>query len=127
MALLRMVTLWRALAVLAIALIWVGSLWPADELRALDLPRLNDKLGHFLGYATVALLLTLGWRTAPRWGLWLVAALSGGAAELAQGLMATQRTMEWLDMVANGAGALVGVLLGTLLLRGRAREARPDC
>lgn|SRR5690554_6579955 len=117
MALLRLVTLWRVLAVLAIVLVWVGSLWPADELRDMDLPQLNDKVAHLLGYGVVALLLTLGWRTAPRWNLWLVATLCGGAAELAQGLLTTQRTMEWLDVVANMAGALIGVLLGALCCR----------
>jgi VanZ family protein len=117
MALLRWITLWRVLAVLVIALIWVGSLWPADELRAMDLPRINDKVGHFLGYFSAALLLALGWRQTPLWALWLVATVSGGLAELAQGFLTTTRGMEWLDFVANGAGATVGVLLGALLTR----------
>jgi VanZ family protein len=111
MALLRWITLWRVLAVLAIALIWIGSLWPADELRAMDLPRINDKLGHFLAYMMIALLLALGWRKAPLWLPWLIATVSGGLAELAQGYMTATRSMELLDLVANTLGALAGVIL----------------
>lgn len=117
MKILRWITVWRVLAVMAIALIWVGSLWPADELRQLSLPHLNDKLGHFIGYLTVALLLALGWRQTPVWLLWLVATVSGGLAELAQGMLTTSRSMEWLDLLANSVGALVGVLLGIGLSR----------
>ena len=117
MKILRWITLWRVLAVVAIALIWIGSLWPADELRQLDLPRFNDKLGHFIGYLTVAMLLALGWRQAPLWLLWLVATVSGGLAELAQGMLTTTRSMEWLDLLANVSGALAGVVLGAALCR----------
>lgn len=120
---LRWITLWRVLAVVAIALIWVGSLWPADELRQLDLHRFNDKLGHFIGYLTVAMLLTLGWRQTPVWLLWLVATVSGGLAELAQGMLTTTRAMEWLDLLANSGGALAGVLLGFGLSRMAASPA----
>lgn len=123
MKILRWITLWRVLAVVAIALIWVGSLWPADELRQLDLPRFNDKLGHFIGYLTVAMLLTLGWRQTPVWLLWLVATVSGGLAELAQGMLTTTRAMEWLDLLANSGGALAGVLLGFGLSRMAASPA----
>ena len=124
MKILRWITVWRVLAVLAIALIWIGSLWPADELRLLDLPRINDKLGHFVGYLTVALLLTLGWRQTPAWLLWLVATVSGALAELAQGLFTSSRSMEWLDLLANTGGALAGVLLGIGLCRMSASLAR---
>jgi len=109
--------LWRVLAVLAIVLIWAGSLWPADSLRDLDLPYFNDKVAHFSGYFVVAVLLKLGWRRAPLWLLWLVATVSGGLAELAQALLTTTRAMEWLDFVANGCGALVGLLLTAGLYR----------
>ena len=112
MAWTRWITLWRVLAVLAIALIWIGSLWPAHELRHLDMSWFNDKTGHFLGYLTVALLLALGWRQSPPWLLWLIATLSGGLAELAQGYLTSSRSMEWLDLLANGGGALVGIILG---------------
>ena len=81
----RWITFWRVLAVLAIALIWIGSLWPANELRQFDVSWFNDKVGHWLGYLTVALLLALGWRQSPPWLLWLIATLSGALAELAQG------------------------------------------
>jgi VanZ family protein len=105
-------TLWRLLAVLAIVLIWIGSLWPADELRQFDMPWFNDKVGHFLGYLTVALLLALGWRQSPPWLLWLIATLSGGLAELAQGYLTATRSMDWLDLAANAGGALIGIIIG---------------
>ena len=108
----RWITLWRMLAVFAIALIWIGSLWPASDLRQFDLSWFNDKVGHFLGYFTVALLLALGWRQSPPWLLWLIATLSGGLAELAQGYLTASRAMEWLDLAANGGGALVGIVVG---------------
>ncbi|MCK5875076.1 MAG: VanZ family protein [Alcanivoracaceae bacterium] len=112
MAWTRWITLWRVLAVLAIALIWIGSLWPADELRQFDMSWFNDKIGHFLGYLTVALLLALGWRQSPPWLLWLIATLSGALAELAQGYLTATRSMEWLDLMANGGGALIGIIIG---------------
>ena len=108
----RWITLWRVLAVLAIALIWIGSLWPAHELRQFDMSWFNDKIGHFLGYLTVALLLALGWRQSPPWLLWLIATLSGALAELAQGYLTATRSMEWLDLAANGGGALIGIFAG---------------
>lgn len=108
----RWITLWRVLAVLAIALIWIGSLWPANELPHLNLSWFNDKVGHFLGYLTVALLLALGWRQSPPWLLWLIATLSGGLAELAQGYLTSSRAMEWLDLMANAGGALIGIIIG---------------
>lgn len=112
MAWTRWITLWRVLAVLAITLIWIGSLWPAHELRQFDMSWFNDKIGHFLGYLTVALLLALGWRQSPPWLLWLIATLSGALAELAQGYLTSTRSMEWLDLAANGSGALIGIIIG---------------
>jgi VanZ family protein len=44
--------------------------------------------------------------------LWLIATLSGALAELAQGYLTATRSMEWLDLMANGGGALIGIIIG---------------
>lgn len=104
---------WRIMAILAMLVIGVLSLLPPSELQAL--PKIHDKLGHFIAYLTIALLMSFGWRRAPLWSLWLIASGFGVAAELGQGYLTSARAMEWWDAVANGAGALVGVALGGTL------------
>ncbi|MGL5949396.1 MAG: hypothetical protein ACRCYV_10295 [Aeromonas sp.] len=72
----------------------------------------SDKTHHFIAYA--ALALPLGLRRPRRW--WLLAgglAAASGAIELIQPYV--NRYGEWLDLLANCSGLLIGLALGTLL------------
>lgn len=91
--------------------LWILSLWPADDLARLGARYLNDKTGHFLSYLVLAWLLCRGWPQWPAWLCWVLAFVTGMAIEVAQIWMPT-RDFEWLDLVANGTGALLGVTLG---------------
>ncbi|MDX8404827.1 MAG: hypothetical protein R8K50_01585, partial [Mariprofundus sp.] len=91
------------------SVITVLSLWPPESLP--DVPG-NDKLHHYIAYASLMLPLALrrpvGW---PLIGLLFFAC--SGAIELIQPYM--NRYGEWADMAANGAGLLTGLLLALLI------------
>jgi len=74
----------------------------------------NDKLHHVLGFAALTFPLCA---RDPRAALWLVpvAILLGGAIELIQPFVG--RTAEWGDLVADGAGALIGAAAGWAVWR----------
>ncbi|WP_255990375.1 VanZ family protein [Chitinolyticbacter albus] len=94
----------KLLLALWTAAIWIGSLWP---LTAPIAPG-GDKLHHFVGYGVLA-LLAMGVFRRPL-PVWLAASAMGIAVEFAQ-MLTPFRQFEALDMAANAAGALLGVLL----------------
>ena len=99
-------THWIALTVLLLMGITFLSLWPLPKLP--DLPG-NDKTGHFLAYAT--LMLPAAIRRPKYWllvGLLFIA--YSGVIELIQPFV--NRCGEWLDLVANTTGILLGALIG---------------
>lgn len=75
-----------------------------------------DKLQHFVGYSLLSLLLCLGlgrwwfgWRCLL---LAIVCAFCYGAVmEFFQGIFSQHRTAQWGDILANGAGVLIGAVL----------------
>ena len=102
-------TYWIALTVAVLAVITVLSLFPLPELP--DMPG-NDKTGHFLAYAT--LMLPVALRKPKHWlliGLCFVA--YSGAIELIQPFV--NRYGEWLDLLANSTGILLGAVIGRLI------------
>jgi glycopeptide antibiotics resistance protein len=101
---------WRVLALGCAVVLAVLSLWPADELVRVGMGYINDKVGHFLAYVALAWLLGCGWPRQPLWLIWLVSFLFGVAMEYAQSFTLS-RQFDLIDMVANGGGALLGVLL----------------
>lgn len=74
-----------------------------------DVPQ-SDKLGHLLAYGTL-----MAWWSqlyvvdARRWKLALTFIALGAAMEIAQGFT-PNRYPEWLDIVANSTGVLLGWL-----------------
>jgi VanZ family protein len=71
----------------------------------------GDKLGHLLAYG----LLMAWWSqlyasASARWRLGIAFVTLGAALELAQGLT-PNRYPEWLDLLANTAGVLLGWLI----------------
>lgn len=99
---------WRVLAVGCAVGLGILSLWPADELMRLGAAHVNDKVGHFSGYLLLAGLLGSGWPRRPLWQIWGATFLFGLLIEYAQSCTPS-RQFEVLDMVANGAGALLAV------------------
>lgn len=99
---------WRVAFALALGAVAWTSLLPPD-----DLPPglgLSDKVLHLAGYAVLGALAVL---SGLRWPVAVAALVGFGLViELLQGAVG-YRSLEWLDLVADGAGALTGALLVT--------------
>lgn len=77
-------------------------------------PLTSDKVLHFTGYFLLTTWFTGVARTSRYWLVGLGLMALGGSMEIAQGLMHNGRSAEWLDMVANTAGIVVGLLVAWL-------------
>lgn len=82
------------------------------ELRAPEVLIVSGRVEFMLNalmFAPVAFLAHLGF-TGLRWATWVVGAFVASAAiELTQGYLLPARSAEYVDVVANTFGALVGV------------------
>ena len=99
-------TYWIALTALLLTVITYLSLWPLPELP--DMPG-SDKSGHLIAYA--ALMLPVALRKPKHWlliGLCFIA--YSGIIELIQPLV--NRYAEWMDLLANSTGILLGAVIG---------------
>ncbi|HHH39060.1 MAG TPA: VanZ family protein [Sedimenticola sp.] len=107
------------LALLCALLIGLLSLTPLPALP--ELPG-GDKLQHFIAYAVLAFLATCARPGTRGLLLALTAVIAyGGIIELLQPYV--NRYREMADLLANGAGALLGVAI-MLLVRGTACTPR---
>lgn len=100
---------------LALVIAWL-SLIPMEGVPA---PEVSDKLRHFAAYAALAapLAVALGTR---RWMMAaLLAAIYGGAMEVAQALAPTGREGSVADAAANLGGAVLGAAAARLVWRRR--------
>ncbi len=102
-------THWLALTLFNLLLITALSLWPVEHLP--QAPG-SDKTHHLLAYAV--LMFPAGLRK-PRYLLLLGLFVVGwsGAIELIQPYV--NRYAEWLDLLANGTGVLLGYGLARLV------------
>jgi len=100
---------WQVLTVLLAGLIAVLSLWPLYSLPSMPG---TDKTHHLIAYACLTLPVSIG---RPRHWLKIVALiiLFGGVIELLQPYV--NRYGEWLDLLANITGVLIGLVLSTLI------------
>lgn len=104
---------------LAVVVVCVGSVLPASTLHNLHYDRLapNDKLVHFLGYTTLALIPVVLLEVA---GLGVALAASmiplGIVLEFLQRLI-PGRGFEAADMVANACGVATGIVAALVLRR----------
>lgn len=98
--------LWLVLALLAAAIIALGSLLPGSEMPE-RLPW--DKFNHFVGYGGLALLTALAGVPALR--AFAVVVSYGIAIEYAQLLVPLRSGGDWWDILANSLGAAVALLL----------------
>ena len=109
------------LSLLCIALIWYLSIWflPPEELK---LPNINfmDKWTHFVMYGGTCSVIwweylrqhiTLDKRKLFLWA-WLAPVLMGGLIELVQVYCTTNRSGEWLDLLADATGCTIGAVIG---------------
>ncbi|MCB0430579.1 MAG: VanZ family protein [Flavobacteriales bacterium] len=111
----------------AFALLWAGVILllcgiPGDELPDCDLWDLFsfDKATHATIFAIQAASLTVGFKKQYRFFTlryhaigyaWLFTLLYGACTELLQWVVFTHRSADWVDMMANGVGATLGVAL----------------
>jgi len=100
---------WLLLTVLLLVLITGSSLWPVEYLPAVPG---TDKHHHLIAYAALVLPVAI---SRPKYWLWIVLALFvwGGVIELIQPYV--NRWGEWSDLLANGLGVLLGLMLSQLL------------
>ncbi len=95
-----------AIACLAIFLV---SLLPGQKLPNL----IWDKAGHFIAYFGLAVICRFASNKHPAWQLFLGILAFSFVIELLQQLI-PNRSFEWLDLLANGLGTIVGLLLAIL-------------
>lgn len=103
-------------------LIFVLCTVRAERLPSFDLRLLisTDKLGHFVFYAVFSLLIIYG-HYRQHQGQWMLRAASrlafyisvpyGMLMELLQAFVFFGRSAEWLDILANCIGSMVGVFI----------------
>jgi len=77
-------------------------------------PTGSDKVYHVLAFSCLAFPLLL---VRPRWAVWVIWGVIayGGAIEVIQPFFGRQA--EWADLVADGIGAVVGAVTGSVLSR----------
>lgn len=113
-------------------MVYLLSLVPLREveplLRPVSFPY-GDKLVHFLAYALLSLLVIRGWHREkmPPIDLhafvWLLCMVFGIMIEIQQGLT-PYRSFEGLDILADGAGALMGQALWQTMMWRWGRRTR---
>lgn len=99
---------WYVVGFALVVAVVIVCLLPAQELPSLEV---SDKTEHLLAY--LALAIWFGGLVEPRSYPWLFLCLlvMGGGIEIAQALMNVGRHAEWRDFLADGIGALAGLLL----------------
>lgn len=100
---------WLSLTYLALALITIASLFPADQLPVVPG---SDKTHHFVSYCLLMLPTVI--RKPKRWLLIaLLFILWSGLIELIQPYV--NRYGEWFDMLANAGGVLLAIMIGQFI------------
>ena len=102
-------TNWIIFTLFILLVITILSLWPLEELPSIPG---TDKTHHLIAYAI--LMLPTALRKPDRWillGLFFIA--YSGAIELLQPYV--NRYGEWLDMLANTAGVVCGLIISEIV------------
>ena len=100
----------------ALAIIILSTI-PIPEVKPLEGVPLIDKWVHFVMYASLSLAMWIAKKNAPQplspsFYLWMIVLPSclGGILELVQAYLTTCRSGEWLDVIADTIGAVIGTV-----------------
>ena len=101
--------------------ILIGTLIPGSSLSEYEVFS-YDKLMHLLAFMAWTLGTGICWRAyndrrAPLKRLVVAPILFGIAIEVLQGILPTNRSPEWMDVVFDAIGTILGLLVYLLLLR----------
>jgi len=113
--------LWRGLlAALLVVITWLALVPHPPQ----GLTTGWDKSNHALAFATLAFVSVRAvWPQPQQWHLLFMAVLAyGGGIEIAQSFL-PPRSAEWLDLLADGVGICIGLLLAWPVAR-LARDGR---
>lgn len=113
--------IWFVAAAVLSVVIAVASLLPprgTPGVEIADLGELRAWIGHAIGYLLLTATALLAQRVPRPWLTLGIASLYGVLLEIAQGVLG-QRSAQLSDVVANVAGALLGLALAHQLLRRR--------
>jgi VanZ family protein len=111
-ALTRWIVFWWKTLLIVSLVTWL-SLTPGDSVPNIHWFAHQDKLVHLLMYFALSYTLRWDWSRHPLTylGLWAVVGAAGyGAAMEGLQYLTGYRSAEWLDLLANTTGALLGVL-----------------
>ena len=110
---------WLIISLITLGGITVLSLIPLNELP--ETPG-SDKTHHIVAYAILAYPTSLkrpeGWKN-----ILIFFAIYGGVIELIQPLV--NRHGEWVDLIANTTGLMVGCLIAILTIQVKAKNSKP--
>ncbi len=99
---------WSALWMLALAVVVIGSLVPADDLP--EVPSGFDKVEHFAAYAALSAGAVQLFARRLSWGfVCVLLALMGIGLEYLQAQMGLGRMLDAQDALANSIGVLIGL------------------
>ena len=106
--------------------ILIGTLIPGSSLSEYEVFS-YDKLMHLLAFMAWTLGTGICWRAyndrrAPLKLLVVAPILFGIAIEVLQGILPTNRSPEWMDVVFDAIGTILGLLVYLLLLRIKDKE-----
>ena len=104
-------------SVLVTLVITILSTIPIPEVKPLEGVPLIDKWVHFVMYASLSIAMWIDQKNAPQplspsFYLWMIVLPSclGGILELVQAYLTTCRSGEWLDVIADTIGAVIGTV-----------------
>ena len=107
--------LWAGLWMLAIGVVVVGSLLPANDLPSVQV---NDKFEHFIAYAALSAGAVQLFVRRLSWGfVCVLLVLTGIGLEYLQAQMALGRMLDRNDALANTIGVLIGLATAFTPLR----------
>ena len=99
--------LWGGLWMVAIAVVVIGSLLPAQDLPSVQV---NDKVEHFVAYAVLSASAVQLFARRLSWGfVCVLLVLMGIGIEYLQAQMAMGRMLDRNDALANTIGVLIGL------------------
>lgn len=97
-------------------LILVAVLLPGSQVPDVSFDGI-DKLVHIALFALWAVCVRLDFTPGFRWQLWLAGGLLFSFLSEVLQIMVEDRTFDWMDIIADTAGLLLGMSTGGLLIR----------